>query len=370
MQSGIREQVGVGDQVFSFRLCRKKERYGDVTVDHWWMQITELYRQRLHRGRQGGNYDALTRAFWALCCREGSQTERDVQESYLLARLLPHGRSQGSRRIVADANVAPRTAVGRNAQAVAVEQLDEFLRAPGLEQLTALEFSRRTADVLGPPMLSDEVKEAYLRLCDELFGPAIAVVAEDEIAGFATLLAKWQQLMRSVGRRGGNVLQKQLLDILSYEARAALHRCYSAVWHYLLLPHLTNKYALNAESERFLRLWHLDQVNESDLGDQALFHLFHGHIFALHPAAALFLATPTGGQLVGTWLSDGGSQPAFERFLGGMYVAVFQYDNLRQAQIENRKKRPHEGGGQELRDLEERRAARRHRRRRRPPDPD
>jgi len=217
--------------------------------------------------------------------------------------------------------------------------LDELLSPAGSGPLPRLEFSRRTADVLGPPPLSEEVQESYLARCQELFGPAGAE-ADDEQGGFASVLVRWKALMTSVGRRGGMHLQKQVLDILSYEARAALHRCYSAVWCGLLLPHLAEKYGLSAESVRFLSLWHLDQVSESNLGDQAYFHLFHGHVFALHPAAALFLSTPRGQGLVGSWLADGGTEAAFGRFLAGMLVAVHHYDARREQSAADRKKRP------------------------------
>ncbi len=109
MKSDILQCVSVGEQGFTFRLCRKAEPLGPVKVDHWWMRTTELYGQRTQRRRQGGNHAAVTAAFWALCRQGDGPLERDVQESYLLARLLPDVRSQGSRRVVADACLAPMT---------------------------------------------------------------------------------------------------------------------------------------------------------------------------------------------------------------------------------------------------------------------
>jgi len=116
VKARIREEVSVGGRPFVFTLCRKEERLGDVPVDHWWMRATEVYGQRAHRGRGPGNHEALADAFWALCRREGSHTEADVRESYLLARLLPHVRSQGSRRVVADAFLTPGTQAAKKAQ--------------------------------------------------------------------------------------------------------------------------------------------------------------------------------------------------------------------------------------------------------------
>src|SRR3954453_22051595 len=157
--------------------------------------------------------------------------------------------------------------------------------------------------------------------------------------------------MRSVGRRGGQALPKQVLDVLSYEARAALHRCYSAVWAMLLLPHLGRKHALSPESQAFLRLWHLDQVSESALGEAAYFHLFHGHVFALHPACGEFLRTEAGRGLMGRWLLRP-SEGAFGRLLHGLYVAAVHYQGQREQLTSDRKKQPRALGGADLTGLE------------------
>lgn len=299
-----------------------------MTVDQWWMRTTELYRHRRQRRRRRGNYEALTEAFWALCRQAGSHHDREVQESYLLARLLPYARSQGSRRIVADGHLVPRTKAGREQRELAVQELNQMLRRTRSETSTPLSFSRQTAAFIGPPVVADELRETYEACCAGLFDPAITMLASAKKAAVTRLRLTWQRLMGSVGRRRGRPLQKQVLDILSYEARAALDRCYSAVWDMLLLPHLTSAYQLSAETVAFLRLWHLDQASESHLGDLAYFHLFHGHAFGLHPAAALFLSTPTGRELVGSWLATECLHQAFGRLLYGMLIAVYHYAHL------------------------------------------
>ncbi len=225
-----------------------------------------------------------------------------------------------------------------------------------------MSFSRRTADVIGPPVLDDELKETYQAYCAELFDPAVAVLADDEEAGIDRLRAGWQRRMRSVGRHGGRAVEKEVLDILSYEARAALHRCYSAVWDMLLLPHLGRVYRLSPETVAFLRLWHLDHLSQSDHGALAYFHLFHGHAFALHPATALFLSTPTGRELVGDWLAAGYSKRAFQRLLYGISIAVYHYAGLRDEAAQGRRKQPRGLGGTESTDLLEHHAKPRRRR--------
>jgi hypothetical protein len=141
-----------------------------------------------------------------------------------------------------------------------------------------------------------------------------------------------------------------------------MDRCYSAAWDMLLLPHLTQAYPLSVETITFLRLWHLDQASESNLGEVAYFHLFHGHAFTLHPATALFLSSPTRRELVGNWLATGYSDRAFGRLLHGVLIAVFHYAGIRDDTIQRRRKQPLGFEGSELTNLEEQIAKKRRRR--------
>lgn len=129
--------------------------------------------------------------------------------------------------------------------------------------------------------------------------------------------------MTRIGRRRGNPVEKQVLDILSYECRAALHRCYSAIWC-ILLPALRSKYHITDESYLFHQLWHFDRSRESDHGDQAYFHLFHGHVFGLHPACGPVLLARSGAELFGEWLREGSLQ-SYHRVLHALAVAVGFY---------------------------------------------
>jgi hypothetical protein len=142
--------------------------------------------------------------------------------------------------------------------------------------------------------------------------------------------------MNTFARRSGNHAKKLALDMLSYECRAAMHRCYSATWE-KLLTHLEEKYELDRASVQYHRLMHFDIVLPSD-DPRSYFHLFHGHIFALHPGVGLFLQTKTGGELIGEYLrSDDGDRP-FQRLLNGLWVSLVDYYLRSDRYAEARKK--------------------------------
>lgn len=120
------------------------------------------------------------------------------------------------------------------------------------------------------------------------------------------------------------------------EGRAALYRCYSAVW-FDLLSHLELKYNLSRESVLYHRLMHFDVVLPSDDGN-ADFHLFHGHIFALHPGLGLFFQTKTGGELISDFLSDESGTLPFHRLLNGFWISLFDYNSRSERYAASRKK--------------------------------
>lgn len=355
MEKDIREAIVVGGQAFTFSLCQKVEQMGGVPVNHWWMKTTEVYAQRAQRRSRHGNYQEVTNCFWAQC-REGNSTdEPDVQESFILAKLLPFTRNQGSRRVFADACQFPPERRRLPSWQESIRQMEDSIHSTRNLCMTRAEFEEKTTVVLGPPKLGPDLVQTYKEFCAELLEDARSMLLKDEQAGIELAIQRWMNAVRSVGRRAGHSRQKQVLDVISYEARASLHRCYSAVWS-LLLPHLQAKYVLSQETVSFLGLWHFDQVDDQGPNAPAYWHLFHGHVFALHPASGHFLCTSSGRALVGDWLQHPGCEEAFGRLLHGIYIAVHHYAGQREWIAQTRKK---EARGGDLIQIEEQQQERR-----------
>jgi hypothetical protein len=328
----VTEELQVDGQSFPFQLCRKAVHLSRLAVNHWWMDTRLLDGQR---NRPAPNSKAITSYFWALCERHGTAQDAEVQESFILARLLPLARSHASRRVFADAHLT-RPECSRSSREEMRAELEALLRSSRQDSLSMVDFKNRTADILGPPILSPEVQSRYLELTEEFLGDARAALIQKGTPGLQVAISRWQEMMRTVGRRAGMALEKQVLDILSYECRAAFHRCYSAVW-WDLIPRLTLKYDLNLASQHFLHFWHLDHC-ESAQEPRALFHLFHGHIFALHPAGGALLQTPTGRIHLGAWLQEPESETAFGQLLHALFVTLHHYVEQREVDASSRRK--------------------------------
>lgn len=304
---------------FSFELCRKQTIFGSVPVDQFWMKVPSLYGQR---GRPARNGAVVVEFYWSQCMKEVTVLREEVQQSYILAKLLPYARSNGSRRVFDDAVLTKATRLGENNQ-VQIAELDKQLAVSRNGMLGMEEFHQKTADLLGPPDFAPDVKRAYQELADELLGEGCRALVRWGTPGLEVPIEKLQRWMGTFARRRGNETKKLALDMLSYECRAAMHRCYSAAWSELLL-HLEKKYHLDQASVQFHRLMHFDITLPSNLPN-ANFHLFHGHIFALHPGLSLLLQTKTGGDLIADYLRvEVGDQP-FRRLLNGIWIGLCDY---------------------------------------------
>ncbi|MCG6157704.1 hypothetical protein [Rubinisphaera margarita] len=76
----------------------------------------------------------------------------------------------------------------------------------------------------------------------------------------------------------------------------------------------------------FHHFWHFDHCQPSNETDEANFHLFHGHIFALHPACGPFLLTPRGQEIVADYLGDR-TESSRNRLLHALSIAIYYYSN-------------------------------------------
>ena len=263
---------------FVFDACRKAAQFGNVQIDQWWMGPATVYPQR---GRPASNFQPIVDYYWKRCFFEATAINDEVENTFILANLLPLARSNGGRRVFADSRPY-RSQPGIGVRTVAAE-LDAYLQGDRHSEMNESEFQKQTAKVLGPPDYGVEVCELYQQFAENLLGPAREALERDGEAGLQVAVDQWKRWDESIGRRRGNESEKQALDILSYECRAALHTCYSAVW-YELIQHLSTQQAMSDESAVFHRLWHLDLHEGPETNLLPNSRLFHGHVFALHPA--------------------------------------------------------------------------------------
>lgn len=307
---------------FTFRLLAEDVEFPPCRLRQLWMDKRDLYPLR---GAAAPMFLPVVEAFWSLCLKHATVFHDDVQDTYLLAHLLPHVRSNAARGVVLDS--MPTAPAAKRTRLQAVQELDEVLRK-ATESQSLAEFHLATANALGPRGESDEAAEDTAALYDEMEEELLgkgreALQKRGEAAGREAVVATWAAWQRSFGRRSGHEERKRVAAVFSYEAKAALHRAYSAVWHELLSAHAAS-WGLSPQSLRFHRFWHCEPLVPSERFPGIPSSLLHGHVPALHPAAAAFASTQTGRSFIGAWL-ERPDRERLERLLGDLAVATFHY---------------------------------------------
>ncbi|QDT87387.1 hypothetical protein [Gimesia chilikensis] len=314
--------------IFRFALNRKQTTLGRLDIDQYWMDKRGLYGER---NKESENRREAINLFWALClCAGSALNDRGVQESYVLARLLQHSRSNGSRRVFADSSMEYRCPPEM------IVELNQILLTDKDKKMGASEFHRQTAEILGPPEYTQQERDQYDEMVSELMDTACSALTEGDLQGYFEAENRWVNYMQTIGRRSGKQLEKCVLDILSYEARAAFHRCYSQAWQYILLQ-LSRQFQLSNDSLLFHKLWHLDQAMPANETNATHFHLFHGHIFGLHPAGADFIRTAIGQEILGDLILNPEDDNYHQKFLNGFCLACYQYADRHQVSKELRR---------------------------------
>lgn len=320
---------------FSFALQQKRVDFAGVEFTQYWMDQRQVYADRK---RSQSLHRDLVDCYWAICMREGTVFDDGVQESYILANLLPSARSNGSRRVLLD-STPTRVEKSKQNRKDLVDELNALLKSSHDQAMTLVDFRDTTANAIGPPLYPNDTVSLYREFEQELLVKGRGQLEKEGPAGVKVAQEQWQHWSTSIGRRAGQDKEKEILDMFSYECRAALHRCYSAVWEEILSD-LLQKEDLPPAFAIFHKFWHQDQVWPSDHPDRSYFHLFHGHIFALHPAGGYFLLTPTGKRLMGEWLSESHQEGSFGRLLNGLATAVHLYAIRHNVYAELRKNLP------------------------------
>ncbi|TWT59588.1 hypothetical protein [Rubinisphaera italica] len=338
MEPEIERGLKVGNRTFPLRLHRDQNvELGNFTIDQWWIDKRGLYKDRRSTSP---NHDKIINFYWACCREDGPQHELEVKESFLLAKLLPETRSNGARKVFDDSRMSQKNESEiRDRQ----NQLESMLASARDGQKTQQEFHDETFQTLSSPKYGEEVDEQYAQFRTELMEDACDVLENDPEQAIELARNAWSEWNRIYSRRsdpnGANEIPKKIMDIFSYEARAALHRCYSYAWMHLIQDFVAEG-LWNETTTTFHRIWHLDLPIEDRYNDQLKTHLFHGHTFGLHPAGSELIRTQTGRELIGELISNPCEWGCVNRFLNAMLISVHLYSSQIEESRSNRIKRP------------------------------
>lgn len=264
---------------------------------------------------------------------EIGDVQMETIETHLLASLLPLVRQDAAQKIFPDARLKKQTAKLR---AESVAKLDQLLSGCRDNRLSLIEFREKVRDAVGFPSVSDDEIAVYRDWSGEMFDGIEQLWGDDLAEAVATVEERWNGWNKRFGRRSKNKTQKTVLDVLSFESKAAFHQCYSAAWTVILQQLMADQEPREIFAN-FHGLWHLDQRIEDPVSRESI-HLLHGLVLGLHPAFSLLISTPTGSRLIVESVSEPANIPAQERFFNSALAAIFHYNEERQSYNSNRRR--------------------------------
>ena len=311
-----------------FQFSRASIDFDGLKIQQWWLE-----KGRVYGFKKPPYNDAIARLYWAYCKHDDAQTLRDSQENFLLAHIVPHIKRKNASKIVIHACLPPSNL----RQHKVIADLEAALAIEYPNTKTPEQFYLEVRNLLGPPPLTPEEEQCYQNLKSQIFDSSCEKLLKNESAAIKSAILKWNALIKKF-RHGGNGTENRVMDVLSYEAIVALHQCYSVAWSFFLQL-IGREEKLSDSSAYFLAFWHTDRRLPSQ-DERADFHLFHGHVFALHGGTGFFLKTRTGRRLIAEYLRNPTSENSLPRLLHGLWVCLHFYRSLLEVHADSRKVQP------------------------------
>lgn len=278
------------------------------------------------RNRRSGNHAVVLKFFQLLCFERVHDQDNYPAKTHLLASLLPHVRNNKAQDIFPDASIAPPRGCP-STPGFDSEELESQLRVSEHERISVVDFCNRNREAVEFPDYPESTLALYRDFESELFADDTSLWWTDPTTAREQVTQRWLRWRNGIGRHRGNEQQKDVLNILSFESKAAFHQCYSALWCELI-PILIVDQENRLMCQRFHSLWHLDQRMNISGRDRDV-HLLHGLVLGLHPAFGMLLTTETGKRLVGEMVVAPEDTSAQERFLHAGLVSLYSYATTR-----------------------------------------
>ena len=324
----ILSRMGVQyEKAGSIKLMSRQTVLGDSLFRQFWIPKTGLFGTR---NKRSSNHSAVLDFYRYHCINRLNDRLETPAKVHLLASLLPLIRSNGAQDIFPDASVVTPKNCPTQSE-FSAERLESQLRASDTEQVSVVDFCNRNRKAIEFSEFPNTTFKLYGEFESELLANATSQWWQDPTAAYKLVEKTWLRWRDGFGRRSGNKEKKDVLNILSFECKAAFHQAYSALW-VEMIPYLIADKDNQLFSQRFHALWHLDH-RISIPGHYRDVHLLHGLALGLHPAFGTMLKTKTGSRLVGEAVAESEDIDAQERFLHASLVSLYLYAAARRSRI-------------------------------------
>jgi hypothetical protein len=216
------------------------------------------------------------------CAEEPDQ----IRQLLLAASYALVGADKGPQHVYRDAHLAPKTTEPEE------RSLPESVWT-GVQALVQGRNAQRVRQeldrVLGAWTLPASEQQAIRQTIGGILAHGVDLVRARGPEGLEEYLGKFESWCARTRRKGGQGFRRQALDGISYLSKCSFYLCYTNAW-ISLIPWLKEHRQLDTVSERFLRVWHLQQqpAEGGGLGGD----VFRGQVLSLHPLSGFFMKDP------------------------------------------------------------------------------
>lgn len=276
--------VRLGEDDFTFALCGRRLALGlDCSIDYFWMDSTGFRITKARRTVDPANVRNCVGHWWAAMKASGWHRDPDQLDHLLLAAsyaVLSGAKS--THQVFRDAHLAPR-ATKPMVEALADDVSGRIRDAVG----------RRDRDRVGheldvildaPAPLPAEEREVMRLTFEGMLAHGRELVRRHDVEGarqFVGTVDAWAAAKRRKGNQGW---LRTFLNRFAYECKVAFYTCYANAW-IDIIPALRRDHGLDLVSERFLRVWHMQ--NQAGYAD-----VFRGQVLSLHPLSGFVMKDP------------------------------------------------------------------------------
>jgi hypothetical protein len=264
---------------FPFELCRRKLDMGPAgEITYCWMVSSALRRG------EGANFRSCIDFWWAAMESEGLTGGDDVITTRVFAESYRRlGGVRGTQEAFLDAHLPAPALLSR--EWCLPQEEARHLRAVALSRDVKRIREELESTFVGERM-PEELKDAAQEECEKWLGEGARALHAGGTAGLQSwlddqLVPRMKKLRRSGSRGGKRPVSAWLLNAWAYNAKASFYATYANAWGVLLGE--MEKQGLDAQSSRFMRLWHMQNPNEQ--GED----VFWGQVLSLHPLSGTIM---------------------------------------------------------------------------------
>jgi hypothetical protein len=303
--------IRVQGQDFPFQIHHRPLPLGPAgTVQYYWMDSSQFRIARAKRGLDPANFRNCVGHWWRTIQSGGlARDPGQIRHLILATSYALVSRDNALQNVYRDAHLAKD----------ATKPQEQSLPEPIRHRIHAVVAGRdvdRLREELDLQLGGAKVQVGEMPLIRQtlegILQHGIDSFGRDGEGGLEEFLGRLDAWLAKVRKKGGGGWRRSLLDLLSYQCKVSFYRCYANTW-VDLIPWLRENRDLDIASERFLRVWHMQNQPLERPDGRVIPDVFGGQVLSLHPLSGFLMKDPALRAIAGRFFLSGSYEQVMSR---------------------------------------------------------